>query len=238
MRSRFAALALGLALAVFPAATHALSFTGTLTVVYLDPSMVVSGPGSGTAGGAGASFDLAGGEFAVAGTSSVPPSFAPGIVQMDVTASNAAGSFAGAGGSMALGGELVHHFFAVDDGAIAIPLSPVGAGGSAPFSTVVFGFAAEGTITGNPWSTDPISIPGLENPLVASGFDDRAPDGTGAVRYLSAFAVELTIGPNTYPALPGYAQLDLVFVPEPATLTLLGAAVAALAGRRLRGRRE
>ena len=222
-KARALALATALTLALGATSAHALPFMATLTITYFDPATSVVGGGAGTSvDGAGGAFSLSAGSISVSGTTPAPIADAPGYLGLGVSGSNAAGSFASGTASMALTGGLTHYFFTLDpSGAIPIPLDPVGVGGSASFSTTVLGLAAFGTITGNPWSTGAISLPGPVGTLAASGFDARAIDGTGTLRLVSPFTIDLTIDTNSYTALPGYAQLDLVFTPEPGTLGLL-----------------
>ena len=61
----------------------------------------------------------------------------------------------------------------------------------------------------------------LAGGFAANGFDARAIDGTGALRLVSPFSVDLTVSTSSYAGLPGFAQLDLVFTPEPGTIALL-----------------
>jgi hypothetical protein len=237
---RLVRLVIGLVLCTAGSNAQALPFTGTLSITYFDPEIQVSGVGAGaSADGPPDSFTLSSADFTVAGLVAAPPADAPAIVGFEVSAGNAAGSLDGTGGSMALSGQLVHYFFEFGPaGAISIPLDTVGVGGSLPFNTTVYGLPASGTITGDVWTTLAISLPGTIGTLSASGFDARSPDGSGAMRLLSPFTVALDIGPNSYPSIPGYAQLDLVFTPEPGTLALGNAAVAAIAAIAAQRRRS
>src|SRR5512134_1222890 len=130
---------------------------------------------------------------------------------------------------MALSGTLEHQIFGEQ---IPIPLDPIGVGGSAPFATTIFSISVSGTITGDGWTTGAVSLPGTAGTISASGFDLRALDGTGAMRLVSPFTVDLQLGSALYPGLPGVAQLDLVFVPEPGTAVLMALGLAAVAARR------
>jgi hypothetical protein len=236
---RFSMAALAAALLVLPASALALPFTGTLSIQYLAdattiPTLEIAGSGTST-DGPGGSFTLAAGAFA-GNDSEISLISAPALVQLDLdSVSSGAGSFSGGTGTMAVNGDLVHYFFqAIPGQAIPIPLADVGVGGASPFAVVLsLTGPASGTITGSTWTTGVINVPGV-NPLSASGFDSRALDGTGAIRFVTPIQVSLDLGTGPQP-VAAYAQLDLLFtaaVPEPGALALVAAGLTLLLGVR------
>jgi hypothetical protein len=130
---------------------------------------------------------------------------------------------------MSVGGELIHYFLDGSPGlSTSLPLSVVGVGGTVAAS----GFFT-GTVTGSPWTTGAITVDGLS----ASGFDSRAPDGTGAIRFVTPIGVLLESGGESV-VVPSYAQLDLVFVPEPGAFALVGFGLTLLGAARRGARRS
>ena len=174
------------------------------------------------------------------------------ISSLNVTATYNTASFlagggpgGGFGGVGPLGGQAV---VGVLGGLInlSIPLSVVGAGGSA-----AGGPAAElaVTVTGHLWTTGPAQVDGLTvvvtsrptpfappvivsvlNTLTLSGYDNRTAGHAGTLQLVSPVRV-LT---NAAGTLSAFAIQTLVFAPEPGLLVLLaaGALGVALAGRR------
>jgi len=221
------ALALGA-----PCPAVGLSFSGTLSIQYTTEALLsISGSGISVDGPAGA-FDLPAGVFAGDDGPVSTPIAAPALVAAELQdVLTGAGSFAAGAGTMSVGGDLLHYY--LDDSPTyltLIPLSDVGVGGTQALS----GFFSTGTVTGSPWTTGAINVVGSGEPLNASGFDARALDGTGAIRFVTPISVVLQ---GTVVA-PGYAQLDLVFVPEPGALQFVGLGLALLAATRNKARRR
>lgn len=209
-----------------PRPAVALSFSGTLGIQYTTEALLsISGSGT-SVDGPGGAFDLPAGVFAGDDGPVITLLAAPALVAAELqNVLTGAGSFAAGAGTMAVGGDLLHYFF--DDSPTYltfIPLSDVGVGGTQALS----GFFSTGTVTGSPWTTGAISVLGSGEPLNASGFDNRALDGTGAIRFVTPISVVLQ---GTVVA-PGYAQLDLMFVPEPGAFLLVGFGLAFLAATR------
>jgi hypothetical protein len=248
-RTKRARLGLGIALAgagiaaLAPsAAATTLGFTGALAVqiAALDPVIY---PGAGTAvlnGSAGSgpplvSFDLAGGTFYL--TAFVVPVTDPAafpIAGVQVTAANGAGAFGatagGFGGTMPLLGVSKVCLFGPCTGAVAnleVPLSNVGVGGTA----FVTG-AVNLTVVGAPWTSGTAAV-GTETRMGAISY----PGGVGPnVQLVTAIFISSNIGASS--VIPAFGTLSLHFIPEPATLALLGGGMAALVGfgrRRLGG---
>lgn len=215
-----------------PRSALALSFSGTLSIQYTPEALLsVSGSGISIDGPAGA-FDMPAGAFS--GDDGPVPTLnaAPALVAAELRdILTGAGSFAAGAGAMSVGGELLHYF--LDDSptyVTSIPLSGVGVGGTQPLS----GFFSTGTVTGAAWTTGAISVSGSTPTLNASGFDNRALDGTGAIRFVTPISVVL----QGTTVAPGYAQLDLVFVPEPGGLALVAFGLGLLGAARRAPRRR
>jgi hypothetical protein len=122
-----------------------------------------------------------------------------------------------------------------------IPLAPIG---YTDAYTSVSGGSILVTVFGTGWTTADVTLTGVstETPLGAQlntvtfgalGFDNRTAGHRGIVHLVSPFKVVSGVTGN----LPGFALQTLTFVPEPATLVLLGAGVVALVGYGLRRRR-
>jgi hypothetical protein len=114
---------------------------------------------------------------------------------------------------------------------ITVPLTPIGQGGNAtaigPANVSVFGA---------PWTTATASI----GSITAMGFAHGPASGTsstaqpgGTVQLITPIHITTNIGVD--PVIPAFAFLTLQFVPEPATVFLLGGGIAVLVWR---GRRR
>jgi hypothetical protein len=214
----------------------ALPFTGAIGVAIagLDPVML---PGAGTAvvngsGGAGhlTALQIPASPFAT--TAFVLPVTDPGafpIAGLQVTAHNGTGNFAGVGGSGSFGGAMpvlgaakVCLFAPCGSSVanIAVPLSNVGAGGF-----VAVAAAVNVTVIGAPWTTGTAAVGtvtqmGGVSPLSNTG----AP--SGSITLVTPIFISTNIGASA--VLPGFAILNMHFVPEPGTLILLGSGIAGL----------
>jgi hypothetical protein len=164
------------------------------------------------------------------------------ISSLNVTLSNATGSFTAAGGTFgAFGGAGALAGLArvgVLAGAlnISVPLSVVGAGGK-----VATGVAALNvTVTGHRWTLGPVALThvttvtesgALVNTVTLTGYDNRSADHAGTLQLVTPVRIFTNaIGGG----FRGLAVQTLTFVPEPGTLLLVGPGIAGLVivGRR------
>jgi hypothetical protein len=118
-----------------------------------------------------------------------------------------------------------------------IPLSVVGMGGDATGSLDLGGLGTiPVTISGSSWTIGGVNSPGIllgvTTILSATGFDNRAADGTGTLQIVTPGSI--TLGGVNSGTVPLLSALNVTFVPEPGTALLLGSGIAGLAvlGRR------
>jgi hypothetical protein len=237
-----------------PARAAALPFEATLEVHYgvfipgedRLPHLTVTGTGVAMVNGSGgggpvASLALPAG-FVTGGDTVVvtDPAAYPikGLILDGIT--NDPGSFGGGGalgGVMGIPGVLKVCLFAGCGAAVAnlvVPLTPVGVGGTALATAAV-----NLTVVGAPWTTGTAMLTGLGSVATIMGSAQgpaSAPGSTALPGGTLSLVTPILIHANITPDGPigAYAVLRLEFVPEPATLVLLGAGVALLAalGRR------
>jgi hypothetical protein len=111
--------------------------------------------------------------------------------------------------------------------------APVGGAGSAVASNTVV--AASARLVGAGWTTGPALAFATHAGGVVGTFARTGTANSAHIQVVTPFAVTTSVGPGSQ---PGFAILDLVFVPEPSVPVLLGAGVAlalglgARAGRR------
>ena len=217
----------------------ALPFTGSLSIwfrVSVDfPTAVISGAGTAIANGSSGgshvhSLALAGSTFATSGLllPITDPAAFP-IQGMLLTAQNGAGTFSDGGGTlggvMPLAGAARFCLFGPCSSPVAnasIPLSVVGLGGA---QTV--GVVSPVTVIGAPWTTGTAAV----GTLTAMGAAHGPASGTSST-FTPGGHLQLVTPIYIYSGfevLPAFATLTIDFVPEPATLLLLGGGVAALA---------
>lgn len=217
-------LAVLVAWAVAGAAQAApLSFTGTLAlqVATLPPVAVT---GAGVAEVSGDSVSLPGGAFATTGL--VVPVTDPAafpILGVQVTAQNAAGTFASGAGPMPLIGAAKVCLFgecsALPVSNLTVPISVVGGSGTATITAAV-----NLTVLGAPWTTGTVSVGTL---TAMGGTTGGGAVAGGTLHLVTPVLVSTNIG--SFTLVPIFGSLALSFVPEPGTLLLLGSGLGALA---------
>jgi hypothetical protein len=134
-------------------------------------------------------------------------------------------------GAMGLAGSV----FSNSPHAGGIPLFQVG-GGDEPFANTVVLGALIGDLAGVTWMGGNAVFTAMGAALAipatirATAYDNRTPGGQGTIQ----LAAPTTVNTGVFGSYPLFGILTLTYTPEPATLTLLGAGIAALAmiGRR------
>jgi hypothetical protein len=210
------------------------------------PMSPMTGTGVGTSVGFGATATL--GSNVVRGTAiSTGGTSSPPITQAVLALTgHAAGSFTagggpggGFGGPMTLAGTGRLLAYSGNVTLIAVPISPVGQPGG--FVSVTSGGGTIIQVSGTGWTTgvQTLMAPattvggGTTTPwtVTATGADLRTASGAGTLVLISPIFLRTNLGGD----MPNFAVLTLDYVPEPATLLLVGLGIAGLA---LRGRRR
>jgi hypothetical protein len=236
------------ALALAGAAQGAV-LTSASILIPLEPYLPMSpmtGTGVGTSVGLGATATLASnvvqGTAVTTGVTTAPP-----ITQVVFSLTgHAAGNFTagggpggGLGGPMTLAGTGKLLAYSGNVTLVVVPLSPAGQPGG--FVSVTSGGGTIVQVSGTGWTTGSWTLMapatsvggGTWTPrtVTATGADLRTPSGAGTLVLISPIFIRTNLAGD----LPNFAVLTLNYVPEPATLLLVGAGMAGLA---LRGRRR
>jgi hypothetical protein len=219
-------------------------FTASLTLQIGDfQTAHFQGTGVGDTTASGGTASIPAGVFSVSQTAPLTPTwlgvgFAHAVAKVGqrglkaplAPGSNRALAFDGSEGTMLLSASA--YLLGKSNKAIqAVPLFPIGVGGSVS-TTAQFLI----TVLGNPYRLGAVTVAGVtrdaRSPLVlmATGFDNRDANGIGTLSLVSPGSFEsASLGDR-----PVLATLTVTYMPEPSTVALLGAGLAALAalGRR------
>lgn len=240
-----ASLALAL-LASAPARAALLPFTGTFSMrlASSDP-VVVTASGTLEVNGSGGgpalhSLALAADAFETAGeiVAITDPGVFP-LLGLQLVMGHDAGAFdvAPLEGTLPLRGSFKACLYggcgsSLNIANLSVPLSVVGRQ-----DAIVAGGAVQFTVAGAPWTTGTAAL----GTATAMGFVASAGGGSGHtatqgghVRLVTPTLFQSAIG--AYSFVPVMSTLDLHFVPEPTTLALLGAGIAALSAAGMRRR--
>jgi hypothetical protein len=240
-----------LAIDIPQASAAAIPYVGTLSIQMIDPNprppltviplppAVAAGAGVAVVSSAGShvqSLAVPSSAFNAAMLSvPVTDPMVAGIKGIQATFHNAAGAFSGSplAGSMALNGVTKICFFGTAcsnaTANLSVPLSLVGVGGTAAYPPGTTSATFNLTVRGAPWTAGTAAV----GTLTQMGFQHGPASATsstaadsGAVRLVTPIFVSTDIG--ALQVVPGFAFLDLHFVPEPSTLLLLGGGIAGL----------
>ena len=247
MRKLLSILAVGaFAMATTPAHAAPLPVTmvgqASISLAGLSPLLVPASPVSvtGTVSTTGekghiTSLNIPASPFDVAGfvVPITDPAAAP-IKGIQATVHNAAGHFEGStlGGTMSLNGVTKVCLFkacSIATANLSVPLSNVGQGGTIAVPPGDTSASVNLTVVGAPWTAGVAAV----GTVTEMGFQHGPASNTsstvaasGAIRLVSPIFVSTNIGASA--VVPGFAFLDLHFVPEPGTLLLLGSGIAGL----------
>lgn len=228
-------IALALLLAAGSAQAKPLGFTGSLAIQIGGFGIGIPGHGEADLDSYGhlGSFAIGAGAFrADALTVTIPTSVgAAPVGGLQVTAQNGSGSFARPGGTMPILGVAKVCVFGPCSSALAnleVPLSVIG--GPAQAAVTVEG-AINVTVVGAPWTTGTAAVGTAtamgyaRGPVSQTSSTARA---SGEIQLVTPILIRTNL-PDDLAEIPAFGVLTLHFIPEPATLALLGAGLAAIA---------
>ena len=245
-RARLAGLALALPLGLGSAAhAVALPFHATLTLqvgLYSTITASASGSGVGDSGGASGTATIPADTFSLQSTGPLAQPIlsilfgyaiaAPGQGGLPPYAagSNGALAFNGSTGTMGLNASAYLRNKA-GKAVAALPLDRVGVGGTALFTVIAIPFS----IQANPYQLGMVTVSGAIQSgapaiLMGTGFDARTTGGLGTLQLVTPARFNAA----TLGSIPVLSTLSITYTPEPGTIVLLGAGLAAIATRRRR----
>jgi hypothetical protein len=118
---------------------------------------------------------------------------------------------------------------------LVLPLSPIG--NASGVTATAGGFGIQVKIEGAPWRTGVAQVTTADGAkFKRTGFDHRTPNFMGTIQYVTPTRVTTNISGSE--SLAGFGTLQLQFVPEPSTASLVSAGIVAIGWLTRRGSRQ